>query len=196
MTDGLGDAVENLAVVHLQRHADIQRLEHPLDDLHQLHLAQQRPGADHIDIALVEFAIASLLRTVGPPYGLNLVTLERESDLVLVLHDVAGERDGQVVAQPLLAHLRGVTHLFVGQSGGVVARIQDLEKQFVSLVAVLAQQGGEVLHRGGLQRRESEGAEDRPNPVENVLATHHLQRGEVARTFGYGWFLCHYCLCH
>ncbi len=62
VADRLGDAEKNLAVVHLERHADAQRTEHPLDDFDQLDLAQQRPGADNVHVALVEFAVTALLR--------------------------------------------------------------------------------------------------------------------------------------
>ena len=192
MADGFGYAVENLAVVHLQRDADAQRREDPLDDLHQLHLAQQRARADHVHVALVEFAVTPLLRTVGTPHGLHLVTLEREGQFALMLHDIAREGDGQIVAQPLLADVRGAAQLPVRKARGVVARVENPEQELVALVAVLAQQRREVLHRGGFERCETVGAEHLPDRVENVVAAHHLRGGEVARAFGYRRFL----LCH
>ena len=121
MADGLGDTEKNLAVVHLQCDADAQRFEDPFDDLHQLDLAQQRACADHIDVALVEFAVTALLGTVGTPHGLNLVAFEGERQLALMLDDVAGERHREVVAQALFANLRRGANLLVRQSGGVVA---------------------------------------------------------------------------
>ncbi len=98
MTDGLGNAVENLTVVHLQRDADAQLSKYPCHDLHQLYLIEQRTRADDIDIALVELAIAPLLWTVGTPYGLYLIALKGQYNLALVLYYVASKGHGQVVA--------------------------------------------------------------------------------------------------
>ena len=189
MADRLGDAEQDFAVVHLQRHADAQRPEHALDDFDQFDLAQQRAGADHVDVALVEFAVTAFLRPVGAPYGLDLVALEGKRQFALVLYDIARERHREVVTEPLLADFRRLPHLIAGQAGGVVARIEYLEEELVALVAVFAQQGRKVLHRGGFERREAVGAEHAPDRIENILAAHHLRRGEVARTFGYGRFL-------
>ena len=191
MTNHLGNTIEDLAVVHLQCHADAERLEYTLHDLHKLHLTQERLRADDIDIALVELAIATLLRTVGTPYGLHLVTLEGECNLVLVLHNVAGKRHREVVAQTLLRDLRGLTHLLIREVSSVVARIQDLEEQFVALVAILTQEGREVLHRGGLERSKTIEAEDRLDRIENIVTTHHLNGREVARTLWNRRFLSH-----
>ena len=166
-----------------------RRAKTPLDDLHQLDLAQQRARADDVDVALVELAVAPLLRTVGAPHRLHLVTLEGEGDFTLVLNHVAGERDRQVVAQALLANLREAAQVALAEPRRVVARVEHAEEQLVALVAVLAQQRGEVLHRGGFERREAVEAEDAPDRVENVVAAHHLRGGEVARAFGYGGLL-------
>ena len=114
MADRLGDAEQDFAVVHLQRHADAQRPEHALDDLDQFDLAQQRAGADHVDVALVEFAVTAFLRPVGAPYGLDLVALEGERQFALVLYDIARERHREVVTEPLLADFRRLTHLVAG----------------------------------------------------------------------------------
>ena len=189
MADGFGDAEQDLAVVHLQRHADAEGLEHPFDDLDQFDLAQQRARADHVDVALVEFAVAAFLRPVGAPHGLNLVAFEGERQFALMLHDVTRERHRKVVTKSFFADFRRAAHLLVRQSGGVVARIENLEQELVALVAVLAQQGREVLHRGSFERREPVGAEHPADRVENILAAHHLHGGEVARALGNRRFL-------
>ena len=115
MSDRLGDAVEDFAVVHPERHADPQLSEDPLDDLDQFDLVEQRARADNIDIALVEFAVAPLLRPVGTPYGLDLVALERQRDLGAVLHDIPRKGNGQVVPQALFADFRRLPQLFIGE---------------------------------------------------------------------------------
>ena len=102
-SDHFGNAGENLAVVQLDAHADAEFGEHGVHNLHQFHLVEQRVAAHHVGVTLVKLAVAPLLRPVGPPHRLNLVALERHGQLVAVLHHVAGERDGQVVAQSLLA---------------------------------------------------------------------------------------------
>ena len=57
----------------------------------------------HIGIALNKFPESALLRTIGPPYGLNLVSLERKAQFGMVGSDVASQGNGQVVTQGLFA---------------------------------------------------------------------------------------------
>ena len=89
-------------------------MKYPVDNLDQFKLIQLGSTADDIHIALVELTVASLLRTVGAPYRLNLVTLEREGDFILVLNDIAGERNSEVIPQALLADLHGQSLAVVG----------------------------------------------------------------------------------
>ena len=195
MADRLGDAVENLAVVHSERHGDAQLAENALDDLHQLHLVQQRTRAHDVNVALVEFAVAAFLRPVGTPDGLDLIPLERQDDLALMLHDVAREGHREVVTQPLFADFRRLPQFVGCKSRRIVARIENLEQQLVALVAVFSQQRGEVFHGGGFERRETEGAEHLPDRVENIVAAHHLGGREVARPLGNRRFLHDYFIC-
>ena len=193
VTDRFGNAVEDLAVVHLERHAYSEFLEDALNDAHQFDFGRQAAAADNVDVALVEFAVTALLWTVGTPYRLYLIALEREDDIVLVLHHVACERDRKVITQPLFADLCGqgarIVHVLGRNVGGAVARIENPEQQLVPLVAVLAQQRGEVLHGGRFERRESVGAEYAFDGIEDICAAHHLDRREVARPFWYRRFL-------
>ena len=74
--DDLGDASQNLPVVNLCADTYAEVGKHSVDDLHEFHLIEQRVAPHDVGIALVEFAVASLLRTVGPPHGLYLVAFE------------------------------------------------------------------------------------------------------------------------
>lgn len=104
MSDGFSNAVQNLAVVYLQRYVNSERPENPFHDLYEFHFAQQRSGADDIHVALVKLPVAAFLRTVGPPDRLYLVAFEREGDFALVLHHITGKRHRQVVTQSLFAN--------------------------------------------------------------------------------------------
>lgn len=106
MSHYFGDAVQDFTIVHFQRYANSEFAEYLPDDSDEFDLVEQRARTYDIYVALVKLAITSLLRTVGAPNGLYLVTLERECDFVLMLHDIAGERHGQVVAQSLFADFR------------------------------------------------------------------------------------------
>ncbi len=206
MSDGFGDAVEYLAVVQLQRHIDTQVAEHPFHYLDEFEFTQQAPCPDDVHVALVELPVAPLLRPVGTPYRLYLIAPERECYFGLVLNHIAGEGNRQVVTEPLFAYPRGHgiercaarlrsrrddLRIVRRESAGEIARIQDFEQQLVALFAVLARQGGEVLHGRGFERGVSVGAEYPSDGVEHVGAAHHLQRREVARPFRNGRFLCH-----
>ena len=49
----------------VQAHADTQSAVHFLHNLHQFHFAHQRVGPDYVHVALIKFAVATFLRTVG-----------------------------------------------------------------------------------------------------------------------------------
>ncbi|MGC4121722.1 MAG: hypothetical protein QM765_45530 [Myxococcales bacterium] len=119
--------------------------------------------------------------------GWILVALEVARQLPLVLGVDAGERDGQVVAQRgvgqvLLQHrLAALEHAAQG-----LAAVQDPEDELVALVAVLAHQRVQALHRRRLERVEAVLAVDAADHVEDELAAAHVARQEVARALGRG----------
>ena len=81
----------------MQAYADAETTVHLFHDLYQFEFAQQTVRTDHIDVTLVELTIASFLRTVGTPNGLDLKALEGKTDLLAVLHHITGKRNGQVI---------------------------------------------------------------------------------------------------
>ena len=176
----LREAGEDLAVVDLQEHTHVQLGEHPVHDLDEFQFIDLGRGADDIHVALVELAVAALLGTVGPPDRLDLETLEREGYLVLVLDHEPGEGNREVVPQALL-----------GRQGRLLAGVLDAEQELVALVAVLSEQGGEVLHRRRVDLLVAEGAENAPHGVEDIVALGHLALAEVTGPLGDGRFLCH-----
>ena len=180
MSTSFGDAGQHLAVVNLHSYIDTQVVENHINHLHQLQLVEQRGAANHVGVALVELAVAAFLRPVGAPHGLQLVAAERQLHLVAMLHHEACERHREVVAQALLGGLVGL-----------FAAVLHAEQQFVALVAVFAEEGGEGLHRRGLYLRVSEGAEDALYGVENVISLSHFLLGEVSHSFRYRRFVCH-----
>ena len=97
-----GNTRENLTVVDLDLHIDTQAGEHGVDNLHQFNLVEQGVAANNIGITLIELAIATTLRTVGTPYGLNLIAFERQLEFVAVHDNIACEGHGEVVAQSFL----------------------------------------------------------------------------------------------
>ena len=132
-TDDFSNSRENLAVVDFDADADAEAREHLVDDLHQFHLIEQRVRAYYIGVALIKLAVAPFLRAVGTPNGLDLIALEGHLQFLAVLHHVAGEGHGEVVAQAFLAEARGEGRraLFGVVVGGnsvfEVARVQNLK---------------------------------------------------------------------
>ncbi len=133
--------------------------------------------ADRVDVALIELAEASARRPVGAPDGLNLVTLEELRQIVLVLRDDAGERNGQVVAQ---RQIRFAALL-------VLAAAQDLENQLVAFLAVLAEQRLDVLERRRLERLEPIAFVHTADDPDDVLAPADVVGKKIACS---GWRLC------
>ena len=160
-TDHLGDTSQDLAVVDLDLHTHTETGEHGVDDLHQFHLVEQRVRAHHIAIELIELTIAALLGTVGTPHGLHLIALEGQLQFLAVHHHIAGERHGEVVAQTFFADFGSqAERVALGQFAilnlrQVVARVQNLEEQFVALLAILTHQGLKGFLRRSLNLLES-----------------------------------------
>ena len=146
---------------------------------------------------MIELAIAAFLWAVGTPNGLNLIAFERHLQFLAVLHDIAGKRNGQVVAQSFLAKLgrksrrRGFFIICCADRTGEVAAVEDFEKEFVALLSIFSHQGGEVFHCGGFNLAETIEAVDTSDGVENIVAARHFERTEIACAFGYAGLLCH-----
>ena len=113
-------------------------------------------------------------------------------------HHIAGKGYGEVVAQTLLADLRGqaqgvaLGELLVGNLREVVARVQNLEEQLVTLLTILTHQRLKGLLGGRLNLLESVQLIDRTDGVEDIVALGHLYGAEVACSFGYTGFICHF----
>ena len=168
----LGKARQNFAVVDFYQHAHVQQGEHPVHHLHQFQFVHLRAAADDIHIALIELAVASFLRTVGPPDRLDLETLEREGYLAAMLHHIPGERNGQVIAKSLFGSQR---RLFTA--------VLDAEEKFVTFLAILSQQGGQVFHGRRLDLRIAKGAENAFDGIENIIPFGHVLLAEVSCAF-------------
>lgn len=54
-----------LTVIDFNTYADVEASKYGVDNLHQLHLVEQRVAAYHIGIALIKLTVASLLRAIG-----------------------------------------------------------------------------------------------------------------------------------
>ena len=76
--------------------------EHGIDNLHELHLVEQRVGTNNVAIKLPELTITAFLRTVCSPYGLHLVALKGQLQFVTMHHHIAGKGYGKVIAETLL----------------------------------------------------------------------------------------------
>ncbi len=140
----------------------------------------QRVATHHIGVALIEFAVASFLRTVGTPYGLYLEALEGHLQVGTVLHHEAGEGYSQVVAQTLFTQLRGEARevarfkVFGIYGFHEVAGVEYLEEELIPLFAVFTHEGGEVFERGGLNLFVAEEAECLADGIEYIVAAGHL----------------------
>ena len=73
----------------------------------------------------------------------------------------------------------------------VITTIENLEEQFVTLLAILAHQCAEGFHRRCLNLLETIELVHLLDGVEDIVALGHLHRREVARSFWYTRFLCH-----
>ena len=175
----LEEPAQELAVVDADRErAERQLAKHAVDDRGDLRVIgeRQRVLRDHVDVALVELAIASLLRALTAIDPLDLIAAEREVQLVLVLGHVARERHREIEPERELWH-RG------DRAGGLPlrerARGLDEVHLLLRLAARLREQHARELERGRLDREEREALEAAPDRVEHALERELLRREEL-----------------
>ena len=128
-----------------------------------------------VDVRLRELAETSVLGTFAAPHLLDLVALEREVQFVGVLHDVAGERNGQVEVQ---------AHAFVLGSTRTGSRslesLQAVEDVDLLGSLTLCFQLLQGLHRTSFDARKAVQFKHAPQLVEDV----HLDDATLGEPFG------------
>ena len=124
-------------------------------------------GADRVEVALHELAVAAALRVLAAPHGGDVVALERRAQLADVLGGEAGQRHGEIEPQADVA----------------AAVVLEAVELLVGFVAAFAGEDFEVLERRRVDRAEAVGAKDAPGRVDDPLARHHRLRQIVAEAF-------------
>ena len=133
------------------------------DDQGHLDVGRVGRGADRVEVALEELAVATPLGVLAPPHRGQVVALERGADGSQVLGGEAGEGNGEVEAE-----------------GDVPAAVVgEAEQLLVGLLAALAHQHLGVLQRRGVDGDEAVAAVDGPGPLEQPLAGDGQRRGIV-----------------
>ncbi len=103
-TERFTDTFKNFAIVEMDCGGKAKLAEHFIEYQEVFHFIDQRIAANNISITLKEFAVTAFLRTICPPYRLDLIASERESDVVLMLCYIAGKRHGKIVTQPFFGY--------------------------------------------------------------------------------------------
>ena len=124
-------------------------------------------GADGVEIALHELAVAAALGVLAAPDGGDVVALERRAQLVDVLRGEAGQRHRQVETQPDPA----------------AAVVLELVELLVGLFAPFAGQDFQIFQGRRVDGAEAVGAIDPPGGVDEPLAGNHHLRQIIAETF-------------
>ena len=110
-------------------------------------------------------------------------------------HYVAGERHGEVIAEPLLTGLIGkvnsiaLQEFLVGELPECVPGVKHLEEKAISLLPVLTHQGRELLHGRGLDLSVAVESVDLADGVKDIVTTSHLYGAKVPHALRYRWFL-------
>ena len=201
ITANLSQSGQHLTVIYPDGHTDAELRENSIDNLHKLQLIDLRLTSDNISIALVELAVATLLRSIRTPDRLNLETPERECDFILMLNHIARKRDRQIVPEALLTHRRrDLSAVQTTVFAGIIFRVnvfegfsavQNSEQEFVTLVTIFSEKCGKILHRRSLDLDISVSPVDRTDCIEYVVSGGHFLLAEVPCPLRYRRFLCH-----
>ena len=179
-TYDFGDTGKNFAVVEFDSYANVEAAEYIVDDVQQLHLVEQRVGADDVAVALIELTVATLLRAVGAPHGLYLVTLEGECEFVAVHNNIASKGHSEVISQSLLAQAGcqagsvALAQLGIFDTRKEVARVENFEKEFITFFAIFSHQGLQCLHCRSFDGAETVEGIYLTNGIEYIVAFGHL----------------------
>ena len=77
-----------------------------------------------------------------------------------------------------------------------ISAVENLEEQFIALLAIFTHQGAEVFHCRCLDLLEAIESIYLSDGVENIVASRHFLWTEVTRAFGDTGFLCHNDFCN
>ena len=146
--------------------AETDRSHQIVDHQGRFDVGGDRAGADGVEIALHELAIAAALSVLAPPYRGDVVSLERDAQFVEMFGGEAGQRHRQVEPQPHPA-------------AAVVLKLVEL---LVGLFAPLAGQDFQVLQGGRVDGAEAVGAINPPGRVDQPFARNHRLRRIIAET--------------
>ena len=133
LANDFGNARENLPVVDFDGYPDTKTGEHRIHNLHQFHLIEQRIAAHDVGITLIELTVTAFLRTISSPHRLNLITFERQLQLVAMHDDKTGKWHGEVVTEAFFAHPCGQRkelgglELFGLHLGQIIAGVENFE---------------------------------------------------------------------
>src|SRR5450755_831511 len=147
--------------------------------------------SDHIGIALIELAVAALLRPVCPPHRLNLVTPEGKADFMLMSGHIAREGNREVITQCAFCDSFIISpgqYIFKSRAGGFVFGnmvepiVEYLEDQFIPFFSILAEQGIQVFHGRRFEWFIPIEFEYRTDGIKNKIAFVYGFRSEITRS--------------
>ena len=138
-----------------------------MHDEHHLQVGHGACGADRVEVALHELAVAATLRVFTAPDRRHVVPLERRAENSDVLGAKPGKRHRQIEPHADLA----------------AAMVGEAIELLVGLLAPLPREDLEILQRRRVDRRESVGAVDAAGDIEDFFAGQRLRRQVVAEAF-------------
>ena len=163
-----------------------------MEDLHQLKLGQRALRADDVAIALGEFLVAPFAGPVSAPHVLDLVSLERERQLVALHDHEPGEGHREVVAKGLLGDGRRQGLAVLGSQEPlvcfrqVIPVVEDLENELISFLSVLPRERRQIFEGRGLDGHESVLLKHPSQSVKHPLPARHGGRPKIAGPLGDG----------
>ncbi len=147
--------------------SQVDPLHHVVDDQSGFDVGDDGFGADGVEIALHELAVAPGLRVFAPPHFSVMVALERNRQFGQVLRRVPGQRNGQVEAQ----------------SDVPATVVFEFVELLVGFLAAFSEQNIEVFQRRRVNRAETVGAVNTDGRFDEAFAGQHDVRQKIAKTF-------------
>src|ERR1051325_1782168 len=173
---------QHLAIIQTDREiTESQRRKHVTCGGANLCLHYHRTRTQHINVALIELAKAAARSPIGAPHRLDLITLKKLWQLVLILRHHTCKRHRQVVTQRQIS-LAGFFML---------ATLENFENELVPFFTILAQQRFNVLNRRCLKRFKPVAFIHVLDHTYDVFAFANIGGKEIAHAARWLSFSCH-----
>ena len=141
----------------------------------------------------MKFPIPPFCRTIPSPNGLDLISLERKGQIILVHDYKACKWYSQVITKGFLRNLKTqfLRIIQISRLFQEISIIENFENQLISFFSIFSRKDRKLLHRRSFNWHIAMLSEYRTNGIKNEFPPDHCLGPKISGAFRYGRSLCH-----